>query len=184
MSALCVIAQSVPKCCVSQGLGFLQVMPVGMERRKINSTSWAAKGKIKWHVEWRFSCSGSVVSLYDKFVDDARVLGDVLKGHLSIDSAKKAQLFKVRNFLDVGLHELCVLMHNERRVSAADPEYLQVSLASTLKDILVGKKIVEFPIFSVFLTSEAPKANLENSSELKIEECPTDTALVKNAKDG
>lgn len=143
-------------------------MPLGMERRKINSSSCAAKGKIRWHVEWRFSCPESVVSLYDKAVDDGKILEDILKSHLSIDSAKEAQLFKLRRFLDVGLGGLRVLMHNERRVSADDPKYLEVPLTSTLKDFLLGKKIVEFPIFSVFLASEAPRVSLESPSTHEI----------------
>ncbi|GMH37249.1 hypothetical protein BSKO_05122 [Bryopsis sp. KO-2023] len=136
----------------------LQFLSSGMERRRMNNTTYNGK-EIRWRVEWSFEKAGVVV--FDQRVLEDRKLEEVLRKHLTVDAGRNALLFKLKDYVDAGIQGLKVVMKKEG-TPADKPTFHELSLDLSLKEALNGKKVVEFPRFLVLTPKEMQSLTLES----------------------
>ncbi|CAD7705162.1 unnamed protein product [Ostreobium quekettii] len=130
----------------------LQFLPQGMKRQRLNSTWYNIKRqRIHWDIEWRFACAK--VEIMEKRVDEDTRLDELLQKHLNFAIGKGALLHKLKPYSEAGVEQLQVVMRRER-CKANEVDYYLLDKAAPLREQLVGRVVIEFPIFTVLLPSE------------------------------
>jgi len=125
----------------------LKILPAGFVKRKANKTAFIYKEKaIHWDVEWLFKnirCDGTDFLIHDRRVNENFSIETALNCHLKpVDPILELEKTRLMNaFQAKGAYS--VILKTEDGYSRVD------NLASSLRDILIGKTVIEFPIFIV-----------------------------------
>lgn len=124
-------------------------------KRKTNKTAFIYKEKaIHWDVEWLFKnirCDGTDFLIHDRRVNENFSIETALNYHLKpVDPILELEKTRLMNdFQAKGAYS--VILKTEDGYSRVD------NLASSLRDILIGKTVIEFPIFIVTHSMEGFK---------------------------
>jgi hypothetical protein len=156
----------------------LRLLPVGMSRQQCNTSKVVRrKGTLDclWRVEWLFESCTPALSLVSETLSDAAPMIAEVSAFLSPDPVSRrcvslmrlvqvaksssvlAQLnaslrHKLRAYADVAVTDMQFLYHHPFRVSGKSVfVQLTVNDTSTLRDVLTGKDVLEFPTISVLL---------------------------------
>ena len=125
----------------------LHMLAPGMERRRCNTSRYDNRtGVLSWRVEWRFPAA--MATAFDAKVNENAVLQDVLSKHLSPPPGETLKTAELEEYASKRVCDLRILLRKEL-TAANNPLYYRVNPLDTLKQVLMGKVIVEFPVFLV-----------------------------------
>jgi hypothetical protein len=154
-------------------------MPDGMKRRVANTTFYDRKRDLmQWRVEWLFHGPRAprdeekkeknkptpVARAEDAKVDETATIGSALRAHFAPGPGNAARLHELRRFRS--LQERTNKNENENETSsigiflaaegrrADDPRFHRLTLDSTLRENLNGKRVLEFPTLHVAVLPE------------------------------
>jgi len=155
----------------------LRLMPIGMSKRKENSSKYSKESKcILWRVRWLFPQSG--VEYVDRWVSELAVVSDVLKKYIDPEQADPVRKQSLKNYCEIGPQGVCVFLKVDP-LPANKLRYYKLDTSKTLKECLANKTVVEFPTFHVVLpgkTASYPTSDPE-------ETCTTVTESLKEKQD-
>ncbi|XP_078380208.1 box C/D snoRNA protein 1-like isoform X2 [Oculina patagonica] len=127
----------------------LRLMPVGMSKRKENTSTFSRKEKcIMWRIQWLFPQAGT--EYVDRWVSELAIVRDVLKKYIDPEHADAVHKQSLKNYCEVGPHRVCVFLKKEL-LPGTEVRYHQLDISQTLKDCLAHKTIIEFPTLHVVL---------------------------------
>ncbi|CAM6127283.1 unnamed protein product [Calypogeia fissa] len=127
----------------------------GMSKRKVNTSFYERKTKrIFWRVEWMFE--GTDVWLKDPRVDENMSLENILAKHLSSDSGDVMVKHRLRSFCKTPFNELKLLLSKDH-CPAPEKGFYELNLKESLRDQLVNKTVIEYPVINVVLPRDASK---------------------------
>ena len=142
----------------------LKLVSPGMQKRKLNTSRYDYKSKrLMWRVVWKLSGVASngntasddankvngtctnvkpVIECIDARVDDESIVASILEPHLKQhareDGGEQSE--------EATMAHIAVVLRKEGS-PANKPEYYRINTASSLKDALAGKNIIEYPEF-------------------------------------
>lgn len=148
-------------------------MPSGMMRHKSNTTKFnKKKGTITWKLELCFhnnpkdtheseGCekkpNGTLLPKLLKVeseVLESHTLSEELGKHLDVHPGNSMTRSQLRAFASITTRESLLFFMKRLPCSSSNPQYYKLDHESTLKDILVGKTIIEFPTIDVVMESD------------------------------
>eukprot|EP01023_Acetabularia_acetabulum_P034166 TRINITY_DN3208_c0_g1_i2.p1 TRINITY_DN3208_c0_g1~~TRINITY_DN3208_c0_g1_i2.p1 ORF type:complete len:261 (-),score=17.20 TRINITY_DN3208_c0_g1_i2:23-805(-) len=138
----------------------LHLMPQESTKRKQNRTRWKGE-KILWKVSYNFTKTNH--EIINHRVHEDTVLQDQLQEML--DSTKEQLHSQIQEYANQGIDKcrlaLTLYKRSEEGVVAHEnKEYIEIQKNQSLKQVLEGKTIVEYPEFIVFLDGECELLNL------------------------
>lgn len=159
-----------------KGVNLLR-MPLGMERRKSNTTKFNKKKVITWKIELCFHTptANTTISTGDNCDDDGSkehiipkmlkveshmsetsTLSEELGKHLDVHPGNSTIRSQLRSFANVPRDKLILLL-KRLPCSSAAPQYYGLDRDATLGENLNGKTIIEFPTIDVVLEEDREK---------------------------
>ncbi|XP_013412241.1 box C/D snoRNA protein 1-like [Lingula anatina] len=143
----------------------LKLLPIGMTKRKLNSTFFQERTKtIMWTLEWVFPAAQA--KHRDKRAGDIETLRSLLGKYLTPGVTDPVVRHKLKQYERAGVDSLTLVMKVEGR-PANSVRYHKLCLDKTLCENLQGKLIVEYPTVFVLLESQPkiyPILGEENSN--------------------
>jgi len=159
-----------------KGVNLLR-MPLGMERRKSNTTKFNKKKVITWKIELCFhtptahttsstgdNCNddGSKEHIIPKMLkvesqmSETSTLSEELGKHLDVHPGNSTIRSQLRSFANVPRDKL-ILFLKRLPCSSAAPQYYGLDRDATLGENLNGKTVIEFPTIDVVLEEDREK---------------------------
>ena len=130
----------------------LHLLTPGMDRRRNNTSRYDGKHDIlSWRVEWQFPLAKA--NAVDVRVREDAIIKDVLLKHLETVPGETLRIPELENYVKSAVCDLNVLMRKEL-TAANNPLYYNIDLSKTLKEVLSGKVMVEFPVLLVVLSKD------------------------------
>lgn len=142
----------------------LKLVSPGMQKRKLNTSRYDYKSKkLMWRVVWNLSRLTShdnevsdgvnkgnekgsnvkeVIECIDARVDDESIVAAILEPHIKQNARKDGD----EQSEEATMAHIAVVLRKEGS-PANKPEYYRINTASSLKDALAGKTIIEYPEF-------------------------------------
>lgn len=148
----------------------LKLVSPGMQKRKLNSSRYDYKSKrLMWRVVWKISglagnenavsehasegngeCSNEnkVIECIDARVDDGSIVATILEPHIkqTVKGNDDDDDVQSKQADDTVVPQVAVVLRKEG-TPADKPEYYRINTASSLKDVLAGKTVIEYPEF-------------------------------------
>ncbi|KAJ3026095.1 UNVERIFIED_CONTAM: hypothetical protein HDU68_006204 [Siphonaria sp. JEL0065] len=175
----------------------IRLMPKGMTRHDSNKSLFHIKSNtIIWSVEWLFSLpDGKTVTIlqhelswplldsvmmilirsftFQISVKEDGIIKDILSKSLSPLTSTIAPdlLCQVNAFTATPIDSIHVYLRREN-ARANEPKFYEVNLELNIKTLLQDKHLVEFPTFSVCLTTLDPKLIAVSGSKIKEDTVP------------
>lgn len=139
-----------------------EILPPGMQRRKLNTSRYDRRTRtIFWHIHWQFPAADE--SVHDHRVSEQSPLKQLLQQHVSLVPGNSLKRHALRRYVEAGLHNLILLMKKEH-CPANKPEYHKLDADKFLKQQLVGKCVIEFPMLLVLLPEEESQYQVVNDA--------------------
>jgi hypothetical protein len=131
-----------------------------MQKRKLNTSRYDYKSKkLMWRVVWNLSRLTSydnevsdgvnkgnevkeVIECIDARVDDESIVAAILEPHIKQNAREDGD----EQSEEATMAHIAVVLRKEGS-PANKPEYYRINTASSLKDALAGKTIIEYPEF-------------------------------------
>ncbi|XP_046852438.1 box C/D snoRNA protein 1-like isoform X2 [Xenia sp. Carnegie-2017] len=122
----------------------LQLMPVGFKKRTENTSFFHFKTKaIMWRVRWEFPQARTYY--IDERVSENQLIDDLLEKYLHETKADPIIKHKLKIY---GKGEIGVFLNDHSTQSGS---FHKIETSMTLRDVLAGKVIIEYPTFHVVL---------------------------------
>lgn len=147
------------KAAISRGID-LRLMPFGMQRRKENTSIFVRKtGTIYWRVQLVFpSAQYGELEYVESRVSEKSTVNDVLALLFDADSIKAPIQHRLKAYMKER-ETLSVLLTNPG-TPANDRQFYSIARDMPLEKCLSGKSLIEFPVFTIILQSEAKNFNI------------------------
>lgn len=130
----------------------LKILAPGMEKRKSNTTRYDYKKQtFNWKVEWEFVAAGCKAG--SPRVNEAMLLIDALQETLTPAPGSSLKTEDLLKYARCDVDQLVLLMKKEKTPANA-PLYHRLDGKKTVRDMLKGKVIVEYPVVLVLLPEE------------------------------
>ena len=132
-------------------------MPLGMERRKLNTSRYSKKSDtITWKVELMFhSADGHVLKLESEMVESSSLSGE-LSRHLDVHQGNKGVRSQLKEFVSAPRESLLLFM-KRLPCSSTSPMYFKLNPGVPLESVLRGKTIIEYPAVEVVMEADKDK---------------------------
>ncbi|XP_029197977.1 box C/D snoRNA protein 1-like isoform X2 [Acropora millepora] len=130
----------------------LKLMPVGMSKRKENSSKFDKASKcVMWRVRWLFPQAG--MEYVDNRISELTIMRDALMKYIDSKKADPVHKQSLKNYNAIGVQGMSVFLRVEP-LPASKLRFYQLDISRSIKECLAGKLIVEFPTFHVVLPSK------------------------------
>ncbi|KAF8820785.1 HIT zinc finger protein [Cardiosporidium cionae] len=126
----------------------LRVCPGELERRRVNTTV-ISKNKIFWRIQWKFI--GVQQTYVDSKICEENTLETLLQRFLKNRWKGGITKHDLMEYRQAGIEKVHILYQD---TPLSPPRYYYLNLKMKLRDCLIGKTVIEFPEFSVVLSTE------------------------------